>query len=133
MLKSWRGHSPGCCQSQQQQAAPNLCCSCLGSGAAPPAWSEQRRACRPHRVHSCFFARGFPPALRRATESRGGLTTTTSTEWDLFAPPRWHSRRKKHVLKLEEKRKLAQAWRETQQELLRFYLFKFNRDISALN
>lgn len=38
----------------------------------------------------------------------------------------------KHVLKLEEKRKLAQVGRETQQELI-FYLLKFNRDISALD
>lgn len=60
------------------------------------------------------------------------LNVAFLAEWDLRSPL-WHSREKKpHVLKLEEKRKLAQAGRETQQELV-FYLLKFNRDISALD
>lgn len=52
-------------------------------------------------------------------KSRGVLSTICLAEWDLSSPL-WHSRKKKHVLKLEEKRKLAQAGRETQQELLLF-------------
>jgi len=46
--------------------------------------------------------------------------TTSSAECNLSFPSCWHPRRQKHVLKLEEKRKLAQVGRETQQELLRF-------------
>lgn len=52
-------------------------------------------------------------------EGRGVLKTLCLAEWDLSSPL-WHSRKKKHVLKLEEKRKLAQAGREAQQELSLF-------------
>lgn len=64
-------------------------------------------------------------------EGRGVLNTTCLAEWDLSSL--WHSRKKKHVLKLEEKRKLAQAGRETQQELLLFIFLNSIRDIPVLD
>lgn len=47
---------------------------------------------------------------------RGVLNITCLAEWDLSSL--WHTRKRKHVLKLEEKRMLAQVGRETQQEYL---------------
>lgn len=97
----------------------------VGNGAAPLTWSEQCRAWPKRSHHSICTAasllKAFPP-LRRAAEGRGVLNTTCLAEWDLSSPL-WHPRKKKHVLKLEEKRKLAQTGRETQQELLLFIFF----------
>lgn len=96
----------------------------VGDGAAPLAWSKRHRAWpkRRHRIicTASSLLKAFPP-LRKAMKSKGVLNTTCLAEQDLSSL--WHSRKNKHVLKLEKRKVLAQAGRKTQQELLLFIFF----------